>query len=413
MTIDYNEKLECQLLDFVQVHYGLEIFTPGLERTRPLYLPFIEQFKKEQAKITIIAGTNGKGQTAHTLAHFLAGAGSNVALWTSPHILSIRERFHFNGEDVSYEALGHEIQESHAYLKQVHPDLEVSFYEFLFLIFLRLSSKQKRKIDHLILEVGLGGRLDAVNHFDADCACITSISRDHQSILGNRFDNILMEKIAVSRKGKPLFTQFSLEYLNERTRNYCSSEGVLWRPLARIPGASVSYFLENQIMAKEIFKFLVPQKATPLGDELPFFKGRREEMTFNGNTLIFIGAHNIDGIRKMTKIFSRDAGEVLPARVLISFSKRPINEVEVMLKTLMDFFGKDSRLYITSFDHPKALEETHIHEVVSKINKFSKGLLNFVTDWKVDLTTARNQKILVCGSYYFIGEVQRFINSHS
>ena len=73
----------------------------------------------------------------------------------------------------------------------------------MFLVFLVIA-KSRGQLDYLLLEVGLGGRLDAVNHFDADCACITSISRDHQSILGYRYDQILAEKIAVSRSSAPL-----------------------------------------------------------------------------------------------------------------------------------------------------------------------------------------------------------------
>ncbi len=409
MSEFFNEKIESELLSFIQDHYGGEVFTPGLERTKPLYLPFIKRVADDGVKVTIIAGTNGKGQTAHTLAHYVSISNQKFALWTSPHILSLRERFHFDDGDVSYTDLSKEIFETHEFLKKEHKNLRVSFYEFLFLVFLRLTFFKKKRIDHLILEVGLGGKLDAVNHFDADCTCITSISRDHQAILGNRYDLILQEKIAVARSGKPLFTQFHLEYLNELAKKYCQSNGVLWRPLKVFKQNSGNYFLENQNMARALFAELVPEIELPSESEVPLFKGRREEMTFNGNTLIFIGAHNIDGVRRMTELFSADSKELWPTRVLMSFSKRPVQEVEVMLKTIVEFFGNESKLLITGFDHPKALEMSSIYAVEEKINKISKGLLDFVTDWKTDLKNTKNQKILVCGSYYFVGEVQRFI----
>ncbi len=413
MSVDFKEINESQLLGFIQSHYGAEVFTPGLDRTRPLYASFKKKFKDEGVKVTIISGTNGKGQTAHTLSYYLREAGFGVALWTSPHILSLRERFSFNGEDVSYEELSAEIYQAHESLKNDHPTLIVSFYEFLFLVFLRLAGR--KKISHLLLEVGLGGKLDAVNHFDCDCACITSISRDHQAILGNRFDLILAEKIAVSREGKPLFTQFPLAYLNERTEKYCQEKKVLWCPLPADFETKGNYFLENQKMARALFHELEPLAELPRDNELPLFKGRREEMTFKKNTLIFIGAHNIDGVRRMIELFHSDSKDLLPARVLMSFSKRPVNEVEVMLKSIVDFFGNDSKLVLTHFDHPKALELDQLRTVEEKINKISKGLLDFVTDWKTDLDSLSrgNQKILVCGSYYFVGEVQRFILSHS
>lgn len=410
MNIDFNEENEFRLLQFIQKHYGQEVFTPGLVRTEPLFAPFVELGRKAQVKVTIIAGSNGKGQTAHTLCYLLENAQLKTALWTSPHILSLRERFQFGNEPVSYLDLEQEIYLTHNFLKSTHPKLIVSFYEFLFLVFLRMVFREGTHPDHLLLEVGLGGRLDAVNHFDADCTCITSISRDHQAILGNRYDQILFEKIAVSRKGVPLFTQFKLGYLNELTDHYCNQKGALWRNISSVK--SGNYFEENQHMAQEIFSFLEPAKKRGDLESVPHFRGRREEMTFKGNTLIFIGAHNIDGIRRMLELFSAQESSK-PSLVLLSFSKRPTNELEVMLKSLVDFFGKDCKLAMTSFEHPKALEFAEVTKLEKKFNKTNKGLLDFVTNWKTELQSFKNQRILVCGSYYFIGEVQRFIHKIS
>src|SRR5665647_336564 len=113
MNTDFNEEIEFRLLEFIQQNYGLEVFTPGLERTKQLYLKYVKQTKISKIKVTIIAGTNGKGQTAHTLAYFLETAQLNTALWTSPHILSLRERFHLSGKDISYEELESEINDTH------------------------------------------------------------------------------------------------------------------------------------------------------------------------------------------------------------------------------------------------------------------------------------------------------------
>lgn len=413
MSTDFNEEIEFRLLDFIQKNYGLEVFTPGLSRTRPIYKQYLSLVKKEKIKVSIIAGTNGKGQTAQTLSYLLETAQLKTALWTSPHILSLRERFQFNSRDVGYSELEAEILNTHDFLKREHPGIGISFYEFLFLVFLRLTFKNGNRVDHLLLEVGLGGRLDAVNHFDADCTCITSISRDHQSILGHRYDQILSEKIAIARIGKPLFTQFRLDYLNELTESYCLRNEILWKSIPQVRGAKFNYFEENQKMAIELFAYLEPLRFSSQMSVIPIFKGRREEMTFRGNTLIFIGAHNIDGIRRMIELFKKERSENLPSTVLLSFSKRPTNEIEVMLKTLVDYFGQKSRLAFTSFEHPKALESDRILELENTFNKINKGMLDFVFDWKTELNNISNQKILVCGSYYFIGEVQRFIIKNS
>lgn len=412
---DFNQPIETELMSFLTQTFGFEVFTPGLERTRPVYQPFIEYFKKSGTKVIIVAGTNGKGQTAHTLATFFNLETKNVALWTSPHILSLRERFVFsiNGVlgEVEYLELKNAMTEGHRLLIEDLNGVKVSFYEFLFLVFL-IMAKRRDKLDYLILEVGLGGRLDAVNHFDADCACITSISRDHQSILGHRYSDILAEKIGVSRPQRPLFSHFSLSYLNTLTSEYVKRHNVIWKPLV-VKEKQQSYFLENQQMAWEIFHYFIPDSQflfeQAIG-QLPLYKGRREMMTFEGKSLIFIGAHNIDGVRRMLQSYleTRPTDVSYPDSLLVSFSQRPIKEVEVMLRSLADFFHDKAELKLTCFDHPKALDEQSIRDACLKVNK---GIINFVFDWKSELKNSKSKTILVCGSYYFIGEVQRFINS--
>ncbi len=400
-------------MDFLTQNFGFEVFTPGLDRTRPVYAPFIEAFKKQGTRVIIIAGTNGKGQTAHTLGSLLAKENRSFGLWTSPHILSVRERFLYSqdghSQEVSYDELKSSMDQGLDRLKRELPQTRVSFYEFLFLVFLTEALK-RAPLDYLLLEVGLGGKLDAVNHFDADCACITSISRDHQSILGSRYEQILGEKIAVARADRPLFTNFSLQYLNELTKSYVKSEKVLWMPLAK-SAHHENYFTENQRLAWEMFSYLEPKTNLTFQtgiSHLPLYKGRREIMTFAGKSLIFIGAHNIDGVRRMLESFEEDKSLVRPESLLVSFSIRPLNEVTVMMKSLIDFFGKRAELLVTCFDHPKALPKEGLLEAAESLNK---GMLHFAFDWKKELEETKSQTILVCGSYYFIGEVQRFIRS--
>jgi len=408
MSSQFDEIKENKLIGFIQQNYGLEVFTPGLARTRELYETFVEKARLSGVKVTIIAGTNGKGQTAHTLGHFLKKSGRSYALWTSPHILSLRERFCFDGEDVSYDDLEKEIAEAHTDI-QSRKGLVISFYEFLFFVFLRLAFKNS--MNHLLLEVGLGGRLDAVNHFNADVTCITSISRDHQAILGNRYDLILNEKLGISRPGKKLFTQFHLHYLNELTGSYCQDRGICWVSLS--PSARLNYFEQNQAMARALFSELEPTKDQHQEGGIPDFKGRREVMTFNGNTLIFIGAHNTDGVRSMIDLFKSDTSVAKPQHLLISFSKRPELEIEVMLKTIVGHFASSAKLHLTYFEHPKAFDEAALFKMAEKFNKINKGMLDFVTEWNTYLSQTKDQTILVCGSYYFVGEVQRFLISHS
>lgn len=407
----FDASAEQELMNFLNQHYGMEVFTPGLDRTKPLYAFAKKRLKALGTKIIIVAGTNGKGQTAHTLAHFFSQAGKSWALWTSPHILSVTERFLYSDKEgrptsINASALLQTIKDHHTRLGEEHPGPKVSFYEFLFYVFLQLTLENPP--EYLLLEVGLGGRLDAVNHFDADCSCITSISRDHQSILGGTYRSILLEKIAVSRPGKRLFTVFPLEYLNELTKTYCDEHEVLWTPLS-FPGQH-NYFSENQLLAWEIFLNFVPhfsEHKEKFFRTIPSFKGRREIMTFGKKSLIFIGAHNTDGIRRMLEAEKhRSSGQI--DEVLVSFSKRPGDEIEVMLKSLMDFFADEAEIKVTSFVHPKAMDVEGLKKAIANVNK---GMLEFVPDWNKHIQNAQAGSILICGSYYFIGEVQRSILS--
>ncbi len=414
----FDSYKEDMIMNRLFLKFGPEVFSPGLERTRVVYHLFIDHFKKRGTKVITIAGTNGKGQTAHTLGSFFREEKRSFALWTSPHILSIRERFYFSqadeniSRDVSYDELESAIDEAESLLDLELSGVRVSFYEFLFLVFLLLSKKIE-KLDYLILEVGLGGRLDAVNHFDADCACITSISRDHQAILGTRYDQILSEKIAVARKNRPLFTNFKLNYLNELTCDYTKKYEVQWMPLVNSQ-EKASYFYENQSLAWEIFRYFESNSSQVFLQamkKLPAYKGRREIMTFLGKSLIFIGAHNIDGIRRMIQNLEEVGfknSSATSQSVLVSFSQRPEGEAEVMLKTLTDYFSASTNIVLTSFDHPKAMSEAVLKKACHKVNK---GMLNFVSDWKSELQNSNSETVLVCGSYYFVGEVQRFILS--
>lgn len=407
----YDEETELRLLNKLSVCFGNEIFTPGLHRTLEIFKPLILEFKRKGTRAIIIGGTNGKGQTAHTLTYFLHSQGRTVALWTSPHILSLRERFVFGHggigdvpREIDYTELEKSVDETYVFLNKNHPGVYVSYYEFLFLVFLKLAVK--KDYQYLILEVGLGGRFDTVNHFDAECSCLTSISRDHQTILGSRYSQILYEKLGITRPGKTLFTHFHLNYLNALTKDYTLLHQIPWAP---IKSEKNDYYTQNILSAYTLYQHLEKDFSTPIEKllkGLPLFKGRREIMTFKGKSLIFIGAHNIDGMRVML-----EGIKDFPDCIMVSFSDRPLNEVQVMLKSLERFFQNKSDVVLTAFQHPKAMEMQKLNDLFEEIK--DKGIVRFASDWKTELNESKKNTFLVCGSYYFIGEVQKFIASIS
>lgn len=151
------------------------------------------------AKFTfVIAGTNGKGSCCAFLETALRADGKSVGCYTSPHLLRFNERIKIDGEEVSDDALCAVFDQ----VEQARGETSLSYFEFTTLAALALFDAAS--LDVLILEVGLGGRLDAVNVVDSDLAVITSIDLDHQDWLGDNRESIGYEKAGVMRPGRPV-----------------------------------------------------------------------------------------------------------------------------------------------------------------------------------------------------------------
>ena len=151
--------------------------------------------------IISVAGTNGKGSSVALLEAIYQSAGYQTGTYTSPHILRYNERIHLNGEEVSDEA----ICDSFDRIDQARcQEDEVSLTYFEFGTLAAIDICFRAKPDVIILEVGLGGRLDAVNILDADVALITSIGIDHTDWLGNDRETIAKEKAGIMRKDCPV-----------------------------------------------------------------------------------------------------------------------------------------------------------------------------------------------------------------
>ena len=150
-----------------------------------------------ECPVVVVAGTNGKGSVCAFLTQIYKQAGFKVGTLTSPHLLRFNERIAINGEPVDDEA----IVASFVRIEEARAEISLTYFEFNTLAAVDIFMREK--VDVMILEVGLGGRLDAVNVFDADCAVVTSIDLDHQSFLGDTIEQVGFEKAGVFRSGKP------------------------------------------------------------------------------------------------------------------------------------------------------------------------------------------------------------------
>lgn len=166
----------------------------GLERVREV----AARMNLELAGVKfVVGGTNGKGSTCAMLEAILLAAGYKVGLYTSPHLIDFNERARVNGQIASDEAL----IEQFVAVEAARGETSLTYFEFTTLAILRLFSQSR--LDAVVLEVGLGGRLDAVNIIDADCAIVTSVDLDHIEYLGDTREKIGFEKAHIYRAGRP------------------------------------------------------------------------------------------------------------------------------------------------------------------------------------------------------------------
>jgi dihydrofolate synthase / folylpolyglutamate synthase len=147
--------------------------------------------------VITVAGTNGKGSTCAMLEAIALQAGYRAGVYTSPHLVHFEERCRIHGEIVKADALLPHFERVEA----ARRDVLLTYFEFTTLAILSLMAASRLEV--AILEVGLGGRLDAVNIIDADCAVVTSIAMDHMDYLGNDRESIGREKAGILRTGKP------------------------------------------------------------------------------------------------------------------------------------------------------------------------------------------------------------------
>ncbi|WP_233152850.1 bifunctional tetrahydrofolate synthase/dihydrofolate synthase [Motiliproteus sp. MSK22-1] len=185
-----------QWLSFIEAGHPEEIDL-GLERTLKVALEL--GVRDMIHPVVTVAGTNGKGSTIAYMSEILKQAGVRVGCYTSPHFLRYNERITINDQPVEDQLLC----DSFARIENARSkaDVPLTYFEFGTLVALDIFNRQA--IDVVLLEVGLGGRLDAVNIVDPDVAVVTTVALDHESWLGNDRETIGREKAGIFRSGRP------------------------------------------------------------------------------------------------------------------------------------------------------------------------------------------------------------------
>lgn len=393
--MDAHAQLQAWLIQ----NFGAEKFRPGLDRVGGFVAVELARVKKLAPHIMTVAGTNGKGETAMRYAQLCRRQGERFVLWTSPHLLRVTERFGSESGEIS-------VQELKSLVEGVRDDAHrsgvgLSYYEVLFCAFLRWGLE--RGAPHWIMEVGMGGRLDAVNLLDADIVALTSISRDHQEFLGNTYAAILREKLGVCRPGKRLVSALEPRYLRELTARFCQDNAVPWTDLFEtgVLTRAATFSERNQALAKALREW---PSGSQNDDTAPVLPGRGEKWRLDSTEFTFYGPHNPDGMRKLVQLlgsgFYTNPQENFH-QVWAAFSRRSMQDLAAMARMLAELASPRRQVYLTQFEHPKAMP-------LGEWWREEGFPINVIHEWSelIKRLPKHETKVLVIGSYYFVGVVQ-------
>jgi dihydrofolate synthase/folylpolyglutamate synthase len=221
-AVSSDRAVQHQLDRLAELSPGADIL--GLERISAL-LDRLGNPERSLPPVLHVAGTNGKGSTCAFLRSAIEAAGLTAHVYTSPHLVRFNERIRLAGRLIDDPALAALLAET----LDAARGMEISFFEATtaaaFLAFSRTAA------DACIVEVGLGGRLDATNVVPAPAACaIAQLGLDHQQFLGDRIEGIAAEKAGIAKSGVPLVTQLYPDRLAERVGEAAAAAGALWLP---------------------------------------------------------------------------------------------------------------------------------------------------------------------------------------
>jgi len=370
-----------------------------------------------------IAGTNGKGSTLSFIKNILENNNYSVHTYTSPHLEKFSERIHINSKQVNANRLLRSLE----YIKKINQKKPITFFEITTAAAFHLFSKHKA--DFLILETGLGGRLDATNIIPKKLiSIITSIGIDHEEFLGNTLKKIAIEKLGIIKntnnviiaKQNKEVDKFILEKLKNQKNvhhfnhdykfksinskqfvfKFQKIEKIIRRPLLQgihqIENASTA-LTAAMILKKNNFNI----KLSSLGKSIYNTKwpGRIEKVKFKNKYIILDGSHNLAGAEKLNQYLKESN-----ARPNVIFgmlnNKKAFEFLSILKKnidTLYPIKIPDEKNAYTQEEIYNISKELHLITVIKKnLGTINQSLMN-----------KSNKYILITGSLYLIGKIRK------
>ncbi|GAB4397829.1 MAG: folylpolyglutamate synthase/dihydrofolate synthase family protein [Microscillaceae bacterium] len=404
---------------------GKAAFKPGLDNIR-LLLAALGQPQNQYPSLHI-AGTNGKGSTAHWLAAILQAAGYRVGLHTSPHLKSYTERFKINGQPIAESEIVAFVNAFQPLIAQVQP----SFFEIS--VAMAFHFFAQRAVEVAVIEVGLGGRLDSTNVLEKpELSLITNIGFDHMDLLGDTLAKIAYEKAGIIKPGVPVIISekhpetepvFRLVAKAQQAPLFFSEEHFVIEPLSDekvqiwhqaqpylpplepgLAGAHQHRNLKGVLQAVEVLRgkgwTISPQALQQGLAEVVAragLKGRWQVLAPFPLTVCDVG-HNEDGLRAIQALLARQCYENL--HLVLGFSKE--KEIEKMLA----LFPPDARYYFCTFDSPRALPLADL-EILAHKRSLGASFWPNVNQARqaAQISAKKNDCIFIGGSTFVVAEL--------
>ncbi len=372
--------------------------------------------------VVTVAGTNGKGSCVAMLESIYRAAGYRVGAYTSPHILKYNERVRVNGENAPDEAFCRAFAAIDAARAQDGDEISLTYFEFgtlaAFYIFAEAG------VDVAILEVGLGGRLDAVNIIDTDVALIATIDLDHAAWLGNTREAIGREKAGIMRAGRPaicadlnppstisavaqetgaqlylLHRDFSYEQMDAQWRWHWGERSRHALPLPALRG---DYQLRNAsavLLAVELLSDRLPLGQTEIRNGLTQVTLPGRFQVLPGETPVILDvAHNPEAARALRQNMR---SWPMPGKVCAIVAMMGDKDIAEVLSTLAEVVDE---WHVTTFDLPRAASAERLQQVLSEIGETAVTAHPSVAEAMVAVSTRveAHDRVLVFGSFYTV-----------
>jgi dihydrofolate synthase/folylpolyglutamate synthase len=373
----------------------------------------------------LVAGTNGKGSTAATLASIAQAAGLEAGLYTSPHLQSVTERVRVGGCDLAAAELDGALEEVFAAADRA-PALALTYFEAMtaaaFVVFAR------HKLDLAILEVGLGGRLDATNVAPASVSVVTAIGLDHVEDLGPTLEAIAREKAGVFRAGRPALTVSrepsvravfrgaaakigaELHELADEARLALRDSGLdgtrlaLETPVAAyelatpLAGPHQAENVAAAVRAAELVRPGIGAAAIVAGVAATRWPGRLERFAVGSRTVLVDGCHNADGAAALAR-FVVGAG-IAPDLI---FGAMADKDIESMAASLGPAVG---RVRLVPLGSPRAASPDELRRRFAGSRPDARTARSLAAALEELLADPAGETIIIAGSLYLVGEAR-------